>query len=332
MRVSYGWRWLGLGVLLGAVSAGEAVGPGLIVEPAHVKAGRINAGEKKVLRFRMRNVGPRPLKIRSVEGDCGCLTAEYPRQLAAGAKAEIKAHLEALPLWAGPTHRGLTVITDDPVQPRLRLRVSADVVPHLAVEPRGQVVVPVQPGAAARREIRLTPRAGSRLRITKAVSDTSLVKAVLVPPAAGDRSRTYRLKLTLGPHAQPGDFGGTVHLTTTQRDVEDWPITVRGQAASGPVVIPQRVLLPIVRREEAAGNLARLRVFNRSGAIRVLSVETGTPRLKAEVEPTATNRSHRVIVRASGRLSPGTLATTLRIRTDDARFPVVSVPFHATVQ
>ncbi len=321
---------LGFGWGLHGVPAVAA--PALTVQPAKLEVGKIKTGEVRTLRFRLKNGSRRKLKIRSIEGDCGCLTAQHPQTLGPGASVEIKARFEPQPLWSGTIRRNLIIRTDDPEQPRLQVPVSAEVAPYIRFLPHSRVLIPYEPGKLYRRVVQLVPRAGSGVRIRGVKSESSLVKATLTPPAAGDKSGTHRLHLTVGPRREAGDFTTTVYLTTTARGAEAWPVTVVGVAKQGPVVSPRRVLLPVVRAAAPGRELTRLQVLTRSGQLKVLGVETGTAKLRAEIQARTPGRLYNVIIRPAGPLPAGTLTTTLRIRTDDPKNPVLTVPFHATVR
>lgn len=315
-----------------APGARVPVGPHAVFTVTRRDLGAVNAGATASMTFPLRNDGDRPLHIFSVEGDCGCVKPEFPRIVPAGKSAAITARFEAEALWDGLVEKGLRVKSDDPTQPEIKLAVAARVIPFIAMKPGSPLIIPHQRGQTYRHEILLTPRADSKLGISNPRSDSPLVKTTLTPPAAGDRTRTYRLHLTIGPCNQPGDFSATVKMDTTeQRLAERWFVVV-GLAQSGPVASPREVSLSGLRATGAGQELARLQVFARTGELHLKSVETGSRLLRAKIEPRIPARVYDVVVTAAERLKPGPLETTLRIRTDDPKSPVLAVPFNATVQ
>jgi hypothetical protein len=74
-----------------------------------------------------------------------------------------------------------------------------------------------------------------------------------------------------------------------------------------------------------------LRVFTRSGTLHVVSVDPGTSLIRAEVEQRVPDREYRITLRRAGEWQPGEVRTNIRIRTDDAAFPEVAIPFEALV-
>lgn len=320
------------GTFASLMLAGSPAFAALEAQPSRAKLGKVKAGQSAVARFKLRNTGSQPLKIRTVDGDCGCLTPEFPRVIPANGTGELKVRFEPFAIWSGVMVKHVTVRPEDRSQPDLKLDLVADVVPFVKIEPRRTLTVPIRPGEVVKRELSLVPRAGSTLRITKAESQSPLVKAVLVPPAAGDRTRTHKLKLTIGPNRTPGDFSAAVTVRTTEPRIAELPVQIRGQASAGPVVIPGQLMLATVRPDQASQTLARLRVFSREGPLRVLSVDPGTPALRTEIQARQAGRFYSVLVRPAGRLRSGVLQAKIRIKTDHPKFPVVTVPFHATVQ
>jgi hypothetical protein len=323
---------LAAGSALAAAGALAGRGPHAVFTVTRKELGAVKAGASVSLAFPVRNDGDRPLRLLSVDGDCGCITAEYPRTVPAGRSAEIRARFEPLAPWDGPVEKGLVVRSDDPAQPEIKLAIVANVVPFIAMQPGSPLVLQYARGKTYQREIRLTPRPDSPLGLSNARSTSPLVKAVLVPPAAGDRARTYRLRLTIGPCDQPGDFNATVKMDTTEQRLGERWYAVVGLALSGPVASPREVFLASVRPTGPGQELARVQVFSRTGSLRLKGVETGSRLLRATVETHSPSHAYEVRLSATGRLKSGPLQTTLRIRTDDPSVPVLSVPFSATVQ
>lgn len=294
--------------------------------------GRVDAGGSATLSFPFRNTGSGPLQILGVEGDCGCMTPSFPKTVQAGGKAEISLRFEAEPTWSGDIVRSLTVRTNDASQPEVGLSVAVNVVPFVGMDPPNPLQLYYQPGQVYRKTVRLTPRAGSSMGLSNPTSTSPLVKARLVPPAAGDESRTYMLHLTIGPRKEPGDFRAMVKVQTTERRLPEAWLAVSGLAESGPVVTPSDILLSTVPAGAPGREVAQLQVFTRRGTMKLISVDTGTPALKAEIRATVPGSSYDVTLRSTGRWKSGIIESTIKVRTDDRTAPVMLVPFHAVAQ
>ena len=67
----------------------------LVVEETTVNAGRTGFMQPITATFQLRNKGLRKLLIESVKPDCGCTAIEYPKEVGAGDKFEIKMTYDA---------------------------------------------------------------------------------------------------------------------------------------------------------------------------------------------------------------------------------------------
>ncbi|MFN3653098.1 MAG: DUF1573 domain-containing protein [Armatimonadota bacterium] len=307
-------------------------GPRAVFAATRRDLGRVPAGESVALGFPLRNDGSQDLEIRSVEGDCGCVTSEFPRLVAPGGSAEIRGRFEPEAHWDGLVEKQLLVRTNDPTQPELKLAVAATVVPFIAMEPGGPLIVPYEPGRSYQREVRLVPRKGSPVGISSPQCDSPLVRAALLPPEPGDTARAYRLRLTIGPGPAPGDFNATVRMDTTEARLPQCWLAVVGLAQRGPVVSPRELSVPSLQPTGSGQELGRIQLFTRTGQLQLKRIETGSRLLRASVEPSTPGQFYDVTLTAAERLQPGLLSTTLRFHTDSPVAPVVSVPVRVTVQ
>jgi hypothetical protein len=323
-------------VVLPAVPAAAAATPAnegkLRFEKTRLDIGKVRAGETADLKFPFRNTHSQEIQIVAVDGDCGCVTPEFPRSVAAGGTGEIKARFEPQAYWDGKMEKSLTVRTTDPAQPETRLAIAVEVVPFVAIQPPSPIQVLYKHGETYQKEIRLTPREGSGIRITTALSDSPEVKATLEPSSSSEAKGAYLLKLAIGPHDKPGDFISTVRVQTSEARLPELRVVLAGLAQSGPVATPAEVNLPTVRDVTDGKELTRFQVFTRSGKLRVLSVDTGTPKLRAELSAPEGSVFTNVILRSAGAWTSGPMKATLTVRTDDPKFPEIKVPFQATVQ
>jgi hypothetical protein len=293
--------------------------------------GTIPAWEKAEARFPLRNTGGAILHLLDVHGECGCLTPEYPRQLAPGQAGEIRVTFEPQPTWHGKMEKHVRVKTDDPRRGEIALTLKAEVTPLIAIEPQNPVVLLYRRGAVERREVRLIPRPGSGTTLSSPTTDSPAVKATLDPPVPGDPRRAYRLQLVIGPYDRPGDLQSTVQVATTEPRLPLVPVSVVAQAPAGPVISPLRLYLPSLRADEAGKALSHLQVFTRSGRLRLLGVETGDPALSADIKESTPGRYYDVTLRYTGGWKAGRVGGNLRLRTDDPRDPVMVVPFSGIV-
>lgn len=116
------------GVLNKVFSAAElAAMPNIQFEVTSYDAGKVISGEKVVYAYRFTNTGENDLVIESVKASCGC-TATAPKDdvVASGQDSEIVATFDTRGRQ-GRQAKSITVRTNDPDQPVIVLRLTAEV-------------------------------------------------------------------------------------------------------------------------------------------------------------------------------------------------------------
>jgi hypothetical protein len=108
--------------------------PRLVVPEAVWDAGKVAPGDMIVHDFELRNEGTAPLNVTDVRPACGCTVAEFDATIAPGATGKVHAVLDPSS-FKGAIAKGITVLTDDPAQPRIELTVKATVEPLINVDP-----------------------------------------------------------------------------------------------------------------------------------------------------------------------------------------------------
>lgn len=329
MRRRFAWIGMAAAVLLAAGGwlGARLAPPRLRVEPPAVDLGRVRAWEMADARFRLRNAGGRALRILSVETGCGCLVPAWPRAVPGGGTEELHVRFQPQPDWNGRVEKEIVLRTADPRRPEIRLRVSADVEPLVRFEPSAALELSYRPGAVYRKEVSVRTRPGLRLGAPQPRDPR--VRAKLTP--AGQPGQ-YRLRLTLGPFPGPGDYFLNVAVPTSDPKLPRATLTVTARAAEGPVVLPRELFLPALTPGREGEEILRAVVYARGKPLRILGVETGDPAVQVEVREQERERSFELAIRYRGGWKPGVVQRTLRVRTSDPHFPVVSVPLHVTVQ
>src|SRR5262249_53445641 len=135
--------------------------------------------------------------------------------------------------WAGATEKHIDVTTNDPKHAKVQLKFTCNVIPFVDIQPANLMDVPYTRGGTYERVVRLIPRKGTKITVSKVKSDSPMVKAELVPPKAEDPTRTYQLKLKVGPCPGPGDWTGRVSFATSVPEVPQLQVVVAGLAMEG---------------------------------------------------------------------------------------------------
>lgn len=108
-------------------AAAMAVAPRISVTPTVHDFGTIETGEKVTVKFVVINAGDAELVIKDVEASCGCTTTVISsRNIAPGGVGEVEAVFSSVG-HAGKVSKAVTIVSNDPVEPRKVLTIEGTV-------------------------------------------------------------------------------------------------------------------------------------------------------------------------------------------------------------
>jgi len=314
---------LGAGVCAAAVSAA----PRLSVAAPRKEIGELISGDTAEVEFALTNAGTDPLMITKVATSCGCTTTTYPEVLKPGETGVLHAKLVSAAIWNGPVEKEITVVSNDPEQPELRLQLAAQMRPLLSFSPPNPYAMPYRRGMAIRQVFTITA-ADAGTRITGVTSNEADAQARLLPQTSDG---TWRVEVSVQPPASGGDFTTAVILQTSHPKVPAIPLIITGMSRDAITVSPRVVYLGNVGTAASAAPPLLLVVSRRIGAFHIRAVKADTPGLKAEVRPTGADNVYEVRLRYVGGWKPGKVAGKVEITTDDPHWPTVEIPYEAEV-
>jgi len=148
-------RWFirnqGLALIIGAALLLSLAGPGLAAKTAKIKFdhdtwdfGKVKQGASLTYEFSFKNDGGSKLNIKNVETSCGCTAALVSANTVdPGQTGKIKVTFNASG-YSGVVSKFIYVDSDDPDQPRVQLKITANVevppAPRIDLNPYAQEV------------------------------------------------------------------------------------------------------------------------------------------------------------------------------------------------
>jgi hypothetical protein len=94
---------------------------------SEIKSGKIKQGEKKTYSVKLTNNGKSKLLIRKIDtGNSILLTADAPKEINAGASADLAITFDTKG-QSGEQSKSITLITNDPKNPQITIRLKADI-------------------------------------------------------------------------------------------------------------------------------------------------------------------------------------------------------------
>jgi len=121
---------VGLSTLLAACSSGE---PDILLEEEQLDLGPVQNGEVRSFEVEVVNQGTGDLVIEAVSTSCGCTSARViPTTLGPGESGSLQVTFDSGahgPEELGPVLKQVFIASNDPDQPELEFRLTADILP-----------------------------------------------------------------------------------------------------------------------------------------------------------------------------------------------------------
>jgi hypothetical protein len=299
--------------------------PVIEVRELEKDGGTVEEGSIVKIQFKVVNRGKADLQIERVKPDCGCSVAHWEKLIKPGAEGaiEVEVHTD---YFRGSVTKHLTVFSNDPLQPELRLAVSAHVTPLVDVTP-GTVAMVAVDEAPATQEFTLQRAGGHPLKIVEVIPNAPYLRTEVTPlPGPG----SYKLKVTATMDTPPGRNVVPVVVKT------DMPranmLTLIMTVDRGIVTVPPMVFFGILPKELKTPSVAAVTISRRSGSFHITEAKLDDPKLEAKLETLREGTEYRVTVTYAGGWDQGFARKTLTLTTDDPKQPVLTIPVQAVVQ
>ncbi len=282
--------------------------------------------------FTFRNVGDAELQVQPPKPECGCTVAAVkPDRLQPGEKGELSFTLNLLKV-VGPFHKSITVPSNDPQQPELKLSIKCHVKKTFEISPP-QVQVGELPMNASTNAIVIVNRVdGKKLAITKLETSDPSVRARVEP--GEDREQTARLLIDVRAEGAPRWFSGSVQgFTDDSQGAAAFSVPVFARFV-GDVVVNPIQLIWYVPKTADSGQPQSLDWKTRAVSIsttkpdqhlELLSAKSDLKELAVELVPVEAGKSYNVVLKL-GELPQKPLAGDIHLETNLPNQPQLVVP------
>jgi hypothetical protein len=311
--------------------------PRIRVETPRREIPELLAGESAEVAFSLSNTGTDPLRIVKVSTNCGCTTTSYPAALAPGEKGVLKATMAANILWQGRVEKQITVISNDPEQPEVRLQFAAQIRPLIHFTPAIPISIPYKKGEVVRQVVTLRSDLVPPVAVTAATAVTPGTEARLLPAEGTDETVVARVEVTVRTPENGGDFTSMTLLDTTHPKVTQIPLTLQLISQSPITVRPPMVYLTGLGSQAATGPPPIFTLFKRTSAFRIVQMAADNPALQLQLRGAGSGDApasnyYEIAVSYRGGLPKGAIRGMIVITTDDPQAPKLEVPYQATVE
>jgi hypothetical protein len=276
--------------------------------------------------FEIHNSGDAPLEIKSVTTSCGCTAAKPSKSLLGpGEASKIETQVDTR-FEQGHSLSVVSVATNDPHQPTLRLKLEGVIKPQVIAQPADLDFGKVRHGAETSRDITISDLTGGPPFAVKSVNNASSYIRVSESSPADNHSGAV-LHVALSGAMPPGPIRDTIRIETNRGPLR---VGVLGVVTGDLTVEPAQVSFGVLPHHQGAIRI--LRLTNQSDrAISVLGVETTNHSVTVQVDPITAGKEYKVTLALRPNTPDGQIRGNLTIRTNDPQQATVTVPFYGIV-
>jgi Protein of unknown function (DUF1573) len=332
-----------LGMLIWRSGAIEGVGQppapterprAVVVEPDY-DFGTLEQGQLVTRSFTIRNEGTAPLTISRVDLSQPFMRSRFRRVIPANSEGQITIEWDTT-RFTGDLAAEAIVHLDDPAQRRLSLTIQGVVRSPIDVLPSPAVYFSVFRDESAQQTISIVNNDQRPLRIGQLQGQSDRFKADLRTLADGKR---YEVAIKVPSGLPAGRYMDVLLVETDHPRRQQLKIGVNIFVKDNLYASPEFVDFGEVRSQELRNPLLNelLRqsfiVKKRRGTFTITGISSSVSGLSIASDPTGASDSFRVDVSLiPAQVQPGSLESTIRIRTDDSDFPELLIPIRGLVR
>jgi len=306
----------------------------VVAEPIH-DAGSVSKGEKVQVDFVLENQGEATLEISNAHPSCGCTVASFDKSIAPGGKGKIHAELDTAD-FQGPLAKTITVLSNDPVNPKLTLTIKVKVEPHIAVFPgyaRYIYVQTLDPGTVAQT---LWALDGKDFKVLGVESPYKFIKSSFHEATDSERrpevdGRQWQIEMTIEPDAEVGPLREFLVVKTDHPEQPVVRIPISGFVRPLLHVTPQVADFGEVQIDGQPHQVELTLVNFGEDAITIDGVDAEAPGVTGAAEATEAGRRFKITVTLGPDVKKGNLDTKIRIRTSSSAQPIYEVPIKGKI-
>lgn len=318
-----------------AASAADAQQPKIVVTDPVKDVGQVTKGSKISHDFVVENKGSAPLLISEVRPSCGCTVVSFDKAIAPGASGKVHTVVDTTD-FSGPIAKDVTVLSNDPNTPRLRLVIKADVRPFVFADPGYARYIYVQdekPGTIVQ-TIYSSDFPG--LKILDVKSPYPFIKvayheATKEERKAGIKGNQWRVSTTIQPNAPIGPLADFLVIKTNHPKQPTLKIPISGFVRPVMAATPDRIQLGTRKLDKPHSYTVVVTNFA-TEPMELTGVDVTVPGVTGEIKQVLKGRRWEVGLLFSVKMKTGPFAGTVKIKTSSFKKPELDIPISGTIE
>jgi len=310
--------------------------PKLVPVEAIQDVGKIAKGERVKVDFSIRNEGQVELILNDVHPTCGCTVASFDAKIPPGGVGKIHAEIDTVD-FSGPIAKTITVLSNDPVQPRVMLTIKAQVEPQIVAYPGYARFVFVQNQAATSVKQWLWTENFPDLKILSVKSPYKFIDATFRAANAEERrqeiaaANQWVIETTIQPDAEVGALRDFLVVETNHPKQKELRLAISGFVRPLLSVTPQVADFGALDLSTASQDLSLVLVNFGEAAIDIQGVTASVPGVDSKIKLIEAGRRWEIKLTLTGKMPRGRTDATVTIETTSPVMPRLEVPLRGTV-
>ncbi len=322
----------------------ETPKPELFLEKPVVDLGEVIEGDRPTANWVLVNRVNADLIIKQTRAGCGCTVVrlkEEEKVIPPGGSRVLKADFHTQGR-RGKQTKGITVFTNDPVSPMVKLQLVANIKSLYTIKPSGMAnLQSVRRGGTASKTIDILPGDEADFEILSAHVPEDVPLRLLVEPFDADGSKGqpppskgWRIRVSVDESASLGTITTELTLGLRIGDIKQERVVPIRCSVVGDLSWTPRVL--DITRHLARGGTRLPPLIIRSEedlAFKILGADAGPPfDISVEqVSAASPGTRYSVVLTVREDAEAGPFGTTLHVRTDSLDEPLIEVPVFGIV-
>lgn len=274
--------------------------------------------------FVISNKGDADLKIERVKPSCGCTIAgNYPRTIAPGDSGKFPFKMKSAKLHKHFV-KSVTITSNDPVTPDLRLKLQGEVKNYVDVDPPSANFGKIIGQAKKERVLRVTNNTETPLELELTNPADKRLDWELVPVEKG---QVYELRVSTNPPHESGNINVTALLKTNIEAQKQISVVARAAIPERLEAQPRSINIPKSRAGSGTKGLTRVVRVNNYGdePVRVLEATIDDPTVTLTVNERTPGKAYTILVQMPPGYEPPASGRTIAIKTNDKEKPMLTV-------
>jgi hypothetical protein len=287
--------------------------------------------------FTFTNVGDGVLTIQRPNTSCGCTVAGVkPETVKPGEKGELTFTLNVGNI-RGHTEKTITVPSNDPKNPMVKLTIKADVQQIFELQPSTLYVGDIRMGEETNLTVSVKRTDGEKLKILKSEMSSEMVSAEVVPGEDAE-GQTATINVKIKGVGQARRFGESLRFYAEETPQPSFTILASGRLMGDLAMQPEVLVWPVPSADRFPGptpeatTTRRIKVTStRAGRkLELSNVAASVPQIKVEVVTLEEGQSYEIIAKLP-EAPQDTLRCAITFDTNFSEQPKAFVPVTVTV-